>query len=289
MIILQAIQHGFSQLLQYKRIVGLIYVLVLVLAIFIALPLQSYLTSKMGHSLMVEDLVKGFDYTVFTDFMNAYGDGVSPILNQSVLIVVLFLVLMIFLTGGLVSTLLSYPRRYQKALFWGKSATYFGRFFRLSFYFILIHGLTFFFFFWIYLKLTKGFNIAELETDEIVFDALFYVPLGYTIVSPLFFMWHDYAKIFIVQLNQPLLFQPIIGAFQFITRHFSKTYSTYFLNVLLLGFVFLLNHWMTQTFSVSTSSTIWITFFISQIFVLARLGLKLINLGSAVYLIKNLK
>ncbi len=289
MIILQAIQYGFSQLGQYKRIVGLMYILVFILAILVASPLQSYLTSKIGHSLMVEDLVKGFDYTVYTDFMNAYGDGISPILNQSVFIIILFLLLLIFLTGGIISTLLSYPKRYQKALFWGKSATYFWRFLRLSFYFIILHGIILFSFSLIYLTLTKGFDIAKLETDEIVFDALVYVPLGYALVSSFFFMWHDYAKIFLVELNQPLLIQPIIQSFRFVIRHFRTVYGVYILNILLLGSIFLINHWITQAFDINTTSTIWLSFIISQLFIIARLGLKIINLGSAVYLTNRLK
>lgn len=288
MTILKVIQQGFSQVWQYKRIIGLLYGLTLLLAGVVALPLQSLLESKVGHSLMVDEMMKGFNYTFYTDFMNAYGDGFAPIVNQSLLILFLYVLLFVFLMGGIISTFQNAPKIYHKAIFWGKSAGYFWRMLRLTFYFLIIHGVVLGFFLWLFMKFTKGFAIAELETDEVVFSTLTYLPIAYVIVSAFFYMWHDYAKVILVQENTKWVYQPILSSLRFITKHIAQTYPLYLLNMALLGLVFLINYWVTTSFLVHSTSAVWVSLLITQVFVIIRLGLKLLNLSSANVLFTNL-
>ena len=87
MNLFSTIIKGFRQFWQYRQMWLLLYLLTLATAVFIALPIKSYLESKAGHSLMVEDLINGFDYTFLNDFMVNYGDGFSAITKQSVLVI----------------------------------------------------------------------------------------------------------------------------------------------------------------------------------------------------------
>ena len=140
MEIIQTLKNGITQFWQYKRILFILYGVILGAALLIALPIKTYLESHAGHSLMVEDLVKGFDYTFLNDFMTNYGSGLAPIFQQSILIIGLFLVIMIFLIGGILSVYKQQPNEWNSRLFWGESAAYFWRMFRLSIYFITIHS-----------------------------------------------------------------------------------------------------------------------------------------------------
>ena len=96
MILLKALLQGIKQTWKYKPMVFFLYLLTFLLAIFVAYPLKTLLESTVGHSMMISDLVKGFDYTFLNDFKNVHGDGFLPIIDQSITVLVLYLLLFIF-------------------------------------------------------------------------------------------------------------------------------------------------------------------------------------------------
>jgi len=52
--------------------------------------------------------------------------------------------------------------------------------------------------------------------------------------------------------------------------------------------VFGINHLITSTFDINTAATIFISFLISQVFLLVRYVLKVVNLGSVISLVNKL-
>lgn len=281
---LKSLQQGFQQLYQYKKIWLILYLLTFVLAGFVAYPLKTYLEKQVGHSLMVKDMMEGFNYTFYNDFMNHYGDGIAPILNQSSLVILLYLTLLVFLMGGIIATFLNRLEQYDGSLFWSNCAAYFWRIFRLSIYFAFIHGIVLTFFFFIYMKITNGLSPTNLESEGIIFVAIKYMTPIYLFFASFFFMWQDYSKLALVKNNYTWVFQAMKDAFQFIKNNLRKTFGLYLINLGLLALVFVINYFITTTFEIRTTSTIFISFFISQLFVIIRLGLKLVNLSSAGFL-----
>lgn len=283
-MIIDSLKFGVRQLWQYKKIWFILYALTFVLAVFVAYPLHQYLEEKVGNSLMVNDLVEGFNYTFYADFMNHYGDGISPIFNQSFYIIILYLVLFIFLTGGILKTFIHRPHFYSPAIFWSNCATYFGKIFRLSFYFFIIHGIILAIFLTIFNMITKGMTPTNLESEGIIFVTIKYMTPIYILFASFFFMWQDYTKISLVKNEYKWIFQAMKNALVFIKNNFRKAFGLYLLNMLLLGLVFIINYFITTTFEIRSSNTILLSFFLSQLFIIARLGLKLINLSSAGHL-----
>lgn len=288
MSIFQAFYLGFKQVLRYRRIWLLLYLSTLGLALFVALPLKSYLEASLGHSLIVEDMVKGFDYTVMTDFLNNYGSGVSVIMQQSILVILLFLLLTVFMVGGILKTFFEQPAKYDRGIFWTNNAAYFRRMLVMTLVFFVIHALVLVFFLLIYFMVAKGFSPANLEDDTVIFTTWKWLLPLYILVSAFFFMWHDYAKIILVKNNHKSIFRSISQSFRFIRTHFKKTYSLYLLNIACLGLVFLINYFITDNQSTHNSTTIYIGFFLAQFFIIIRLGLRLLNWSSASILYKKL-
>lgn len=268
------LKKGLRQFWQYRQMWLLLYLLTLVMAIFIAMPIKSYLESKAGHSLMVEDLIKGFDYTFLNDFMTNYGDGFSAITQQFVLVVGLFLLLMVFFVGGILAIYKEKPVKWNRAIFWGNSAAYFWKMLRLTVYFFFIHAFVLGVFFLIYYFMVNGFS---LEDDTVIFTAWKWLLPFYILVSTFFFMWHDYTKVILVRNNDKFIFKSIVSAFKFIIKHFKSTYTLYLINLGLLLIVYGLNYIYTLNFEINNTSQIYIGFIISQVFILARLAVKLIN------------
>lgn len=283
-MIIKSLKYGFSQLWQYKKIWFILYSLTLLLAMFVAYPLHGYLEEKVGNSLMINDIIEGFNYTFYADFMNHYGDGISPILNQSFYIIILYLLLFIFLTGGIVKIFIHRPHFYSPAIFWSNCAAYFGKIFRLSICFFILHGMVLTAFLVIFSMITNGGSPTNLESEGIIFMAIKYMTPIYVLFASFFFMWQDYSKISLVKNEYKWIFQAMKDALGFIKNNFRKAFGLYLLNMLLLGLVFIINYFITSVFEIQSDSTIFLSFVLSQLFIITRLGLKLINLSSAGHL-----
>ena len=283
-MIIKSLKYGFSQLWQYKKIWFILYSLTLALAMFVAYPLHKYLDKQVGNSLMINDIVEGFNYTFYADFMNHYGDGISPILNQSFYLILLYLMLFIFLTGGIVKTFIHRPHFYSPAIFWSNCAAYFGKIFRLSIYFFVIHGIVLGAFLVIFSIITNGMSPTNLESEGIIFIAIKFMTPIYILFASFFFMWQDYTKIALVKNEYNWIFQAMKDALIFIKNNFRKAFGLYLLNMLLLGLLFIINYFITSAFEINSDNTIFLSFFLSQLFIITRLGLKLINLSSATHL-----
>jgi hypothetical protein len=289
MILFKALRKGIQQTWQYQPMVLFLYLLTFLLAVFVAYPLKSLLESTVGHSMMISDLIKGFDYTFLNDFKNAYGAGFLPIINQSITVLVLYLLLFIFVTGGILATFIQQPPKYNRSIFWGQSAEFFWRTLRLTFYFIIIHSLVFAIFAFIFYTSSNGLSPFTLENEgTIAFNFKFVAP-AYVLVAAFFFMWQDYTKVFLVDQDKAWVFQSLWPAFKFIIKNFRKTYGLYLLNLALWVSIIGINYSISTLIEFKSSAAILPSFLISQIFVLFRLSLKLINISSAnaLYQIEN--
>ncbi|MGB0862721.1 MAG: hypothetical protein ACPGXZ_07365 [Saprospiraceae bacterium] len=285
MVIINILKNGITQFWQNKRILFVLYGAILGAALLIALPIKAYLESHAGHSLMVEDLVKGFDYTFLNDFMTNYGSGFAPIFQQSLLVIILFLMVMIFLIGGILSIYQQQPNKWDSQLFWGKSAVYFWKMFRLSIYFVIIHFLVIGLFGFFYYLAIQGFSLKD---DTVIFTTWKWLLPLYIIVSAFFFMWHDYTKIMVINHQNRWLYTSTIQAFRFILKNFKTVYLLFLLNIGLLFLVYGINYFFTSFLKTGQNAPFYIAFLISQFFLLARLSVKLINWSSASILYKKL-
>lgn len=281
MKVLQIFRLGVQQVFRYWRMWLLLYFSTLGMALFVALPVKSYLESKAGHSLMIKDLVSGFDYTFFNDFLNNYGDGIAAIMQQSVLVILLFLLLMIFWIGGILSVYQSQFAFFDRNIFWTSSAAYFGRMLLMTLLFFVVHLLILIAFLFIYSVVAKGFSPNHLDNDTVIFTTWKWLLPLYILTSAFFFMWHDYAKIILVNNNDQWIFKSIGQAFNFIRKNFAKAYGLYLLNVSCLIAVFIINYFITDNLSTTNTVTIFLGFFLVQLFIIVRLGLRLLNWSSA--------
>lgn len=284
--VLAALKQGFSVALGQLWITVFFWGTSLLLALLAALPFRSLLIGEAGHSLIVKDLVKGFDYTFLNDFMQNYGVGFTPILNQSLLLLALQYLLLVFFVGGMVKVLWEQPTVNQRPMFWSSSARYFWRMLRLSLFFLLIHLLVLGLFGFLYLQVTQGLSPKALDSEGIITSSLQWLVPLYILVAALPMMWQDYAKVYLVKNDNTYIWSPIGEGGRFLIRCFTKTYPLYLVNISMLLLLFGVNYFLTSLFEISSLSTIISAFLLSQLFVLARFGLKLVNLGSITALMR---
>lgn len=281
---LNAYTKGLKLATSNVKVWLILYALNFLFAFLLAFPFFKYLDSKLAHTMAVDKLTNGFDFTIFNDFLNEYGDIFGFIINQSMVSVFLFLLLSVFTVGGI---LLLFMQLLQKELQYTKIQTffrggskYYWRLFRLSFYFFIIHLALFLIAFTIFNQLTAD-GLARFESEKPIWN-IGYIVFGiYLFLATIFFMIHDYAKIHIVHVDRHLLVQPFWQSIQLVLKNFPQVFLLYLLNLATFALLYFL-YWNIQT------GAILLTFLIGQIFIFLRVGMKLLNLGSATALYQEI-
>ena len=159
------ILESFNHCKGLWKIIFAIYFFQLLLAATVGLQMKQVLDSSIGNSLSVRHLVDGFDYTVFSDFVNVHGGSFSVLYGQMRWMVLIYLIFASFISTGLIYVLAKNSKEYDD--FFKGGAIHFGRLLILDILFalatLIIVGISFG---------TIGvlFNIAPTEFDtELVF------------------------------------------------------------------------------------------------------------------------
>ena len=277
---------GWKKVLKHKRMSLLLYGLNLFVAMLSLIPLSGFLKKTLAHSLMANKMLTGFDYTFLTDFYHQYGQGISLILNQSIGFIILFFVFSVFMMGGILSVFKHTAHEFSFAQFWKGCGKYFWRLLRLTIYFLIIQGVIFVFFGWLFLQMVGSSSPFGLESELVLvnnFKILFPI---YVFVITLFFMIQDYTKIHLVQEDQIWLTQPIKQSFQIVFNNIIPFSFLYLLNILTLLLLFGI-YWIFKN-QLNVNSLLSI-FVLSQLFIFGRVVIRLLNLSSATYLYQNRK
>ena len=275
-----AYTSGLKTIFSKGKLWLLLYALNFLFAILLAYPLSGFLGEKLGDTLAADQLFEGFDFAIANDFINQYGDAFGVIMNQSVFGMGLYLLLSVFLVGGILNVLKKEEQSYQLADFWTGGGKYFWRMLRLTIYFFIIQIVVLVAFFMLFSTLTAGGLERFHNEGEIIQRGLIILPF-YLLIATIFFMIHDYAKIHVVATDKSLLFQPIRQAFQWVFRNFGQTFLLYLLNLLTFGILFFIY------LQLNGGTVLLAIFLIGQFFVLARIGSKLLNLASATELYQS--
>lgn len=276
---------GWKTALQHWRMWLGLYLITLLFALLAALPLRGFLSKTVGQSLAFSRSFEGFDYTFLRDFLREYGQGFGAIMNQAVGYTILYLLFSVLLMGAILSVIGQRERAFRWVDFWQGGLRFFWRMLRLAVYFLLLHGLVLAFFGFLFYRATKGFAPFELESEAPILRAIrLFLPL-YLLLAILVFMLHDYAKIHAVQVGRRWLFRPTLRAIRLVFRHFGKIALLYLLNVATFALLMVFYWWLSESLN---SGAYFGMFLLGQGLAAGRVGLKLVNLGSATWLYQQL-
>lgn len=280
--------NGAKWSIRNVKVWGWLYICNFVLAALVAVPLMSLLEEKLGHSFAVERLMEGFDYTVFTDFMNAYGVAIIPILSQSKLLILLYFVLSIFLMGGILECAKNSPQKAHFQSFTVGSVKYFWRLFRMTFYFLILHLLVFYLFFQLFLTLIHGGDLKQLDSELVIYSRGAIVLSIYFFFVGIITMIQDYAKIFLVTNNTKIVLSAIKNGVKIVFKNFKLILLLSILNWLTFGLIAFLYLTVRGDDLNSTTSGLWFIFILGQLFIFFRMGLKILTVTSKTIFYKTL-
>ncbi|MGH9433954.1 MAG: hypothetical protein ACRD3T_20690 [Terriglobia bacterium] len=121
---------GFSLVWRRQRVLWWVYVIDLALGIFATIPVSSAFGRVLDHSLYSSRLYHGFDLMVLSELMRQRGISLGAYSTGSLFMGVLFLIFMLFLSGGILQAY-TLDRTLHAEDFFRASGRCFWRFFRL--------------------------------------------------------------------------------------------------------------------------------------------------------------
>ena len=280
--VLPAFRRGIQDLIKYWRIWLLVFGCNLGFALIVALPLKYVLDDTIGARLISMQEATGFDYTLITEILRTSGDRLSVILDQSLIIALLYLLFSIFLTGGILAVYRNRPEKLMFNVFWTGALQYFWRLFRLTLYFCAVQALLFFIFIMVFQFF--GINVLKLESDyELVQRARVLLPI-YLALALFIGMVHDYIKIRIVDMDPRFLNRPIMSTIGLVRKNLIPALVLYLINLLIVSIFLFLYYLIKSEVEIGSASIILL---IGETMLIIRIGTKLLNLASATELYRR--
>ncbi len=267
---------------------AVLYGATLVLGLLVALPMFSTLKAEDGDSLAPLQMLAGFDYTIYSDFMAQSDKAISPLLRVGRWMGLAYLLLSVFFAGGILYRFAQPGSRtvattFRMVDFWRASSTYFGRFLRLL-------GVTALFVFSAgFIWLVIGVLVIVGLEDTLTERGLFGIGAGFfglfVLAATLVLCISDYAKVLMFREDETNAFRAFGRAAKLVRGNLRATFGRYWVLLLVGAGLFGLYFLFDDLITMSNWPTILIMLIVQQVFVVARVVLKVWNLGvvSATY------
>ncbi len=283
MKIFNAYNAGFVSAAKSKKMATVIYAITFLFALLLAIPFHATINKIAGNSMDINSMIKGFDYTTYTDFLRTAGHAISPFVSAAFWFGVLYLIFTVFFAGGVLKILNEEDKKFSARLFFENCSVFFFRFLRLSIYLLILQVI---------FALIVFFPLAAIVTmvsaavqNEAV---LFYIVLIGVIVYLFFFILllivGDYAKIILFNNDSRKSLKSIWLSVKFVIRHLFSTYLLYLFILIAPIVLFLIYFYLDSAIGMVSGFTIFIMFLIQQILIWARTWIKIWFLGSEISL-----
>jgi hypothetical protein len=236
--------------------------------------LSAGLGGTIDNSLALSDLLKRADMNVIFEFLTSSGVVLGQLATAVLILLVLHVLGSIFVFGGILNVLIPgrAEGRFSQAFF-GGGGRFYGRFFRLTLYSLLLWTPAAVVFF--ILNAVLGVATKDPAREQLAFilnilRVVFVLFLAFFIK-----MIMDYARIRIATQDTNQVLQSLVEASRFVFSRPIKTLGLYYL-LGLTGWAVLAVYLAVQsTYAGQSTGTIILAFMISQAFIAGRAWLKI--------------
>jgi hypothetical protein len=289
-------RSGFTRVFRAPAIVAGMLALTVAAALPAAIVLRGALGAHLGRSVMADAAAEAVNYDWWQEFTSqasglattfspaiigfaATLDNLSSVLDAQpeiapvVALLAVYMLAWIFLSGGIVDRY-ARQRSTRTFAFFGACGVFFWRFLRLA----IVAGVVYWFLFsyvhpWLledaYRRLTRDLAV---ERNAFLWRIVLYAAFGTSVVAANLIF--DYARIRLVVEDRRSALGAIRSALAFIGRHPRTTAGLYALNA--LTFIVLIAVWaMLAPGAGRTGAAMWVGFLVAQLYLLARIVLKL--------------
>ena len=237
------------------------------------------------------NLLNGFDYTVFSDFMHRSGRAIGPLMSVGRWLGVLYVFLSVFVAGGILWRFAQLSGSRQTVPFHvgtffsacGQYAGRFGRLFGVTFLFVLVGAG---------IWLVVGALVGTLLSDSMTERGLFWIGLVFfglfVLTATLLLCIGDYAIVLMFREDEQNAFRAFGRAGRLVWRNLGKTYGPYWLLIGTGAGLFAIYFLIDDLITMRNWPTILIMLVVQQVLVFARVGLKVWWLGTAYHVYETL-
>ena len=233
MSVFQAIGTGIGTTLRKPRLLVILWVVNIVYAAVVAFPLVFLAQTELGHSYLGSN-VRSFDLMWLGEAVLKYQDALPAVGGGLVVSALLFLVLYIFLNGGIIGRLLDREGRTTLQAFLSDCGRYFWRFVRLFLASLVFLILTF----GVILRLLSALVNVWVENAWTEWTSVILRNLHFLVALLLLSVVHmvfDYARIAVVADEETKVLRALRRAFHFLKKRFFRSWALYLL--IIGGFV----------------------------------------------------
>lgn len=276
---ISAILQGIIRLKSAAILWTILYLALLLFALFFAVPINQLLESTLGHSLEMQGKAGVFDYTMIADLINNQKQTVLLLIAQAKWIIILFLLVSIFLRAGTVAYFFFQKEKFSISDYIKDCTQYFWRFLRANIYFLFLQGLIFFVFFFLFQFFSGGLSPFEIENNSNLVNAFYIVVPLYLICVILLIILADLTKFEIIRIDENYIHRAIISAFRLIFKKLFSILLFYGLLFLLFFGFYKLFQLLQHMISPDSGIGIWVLLFLGQLYIFIRVGLGLVRYG----------
>ncbi|MBE0665450.1 MAG: hypothetical protein IH584_06465 [Candidatus Aminicenantes bacterium] len=226
---------GRAMILSFRkrRLAVRLWTVNILFSLFAVTPFFFLIMKHMSHSFSAEHTLQKLDIFWLADFIYRYMNVTPAVLGSALLAAVLYLLLSVFLNGGIIGCLNRQEAKTTLADFFHDCGLYFWRFFRLFLFSIPVYLI----FIGIFYPLLKAFleifrRRAPTEWPAMIVSNLRFLVL--VLLLTVVAMFFDYIKIGLVTGARKKVLKETWLTLKFMRRGFFKAWGLY----LLAGLVF---------------------------------------------------
>ena len=278
MNIIKSYLYGFKRTGIITRVVTIIYGVTLLLGLILALTFNSVMTNNFLNRSSLYELLHDFNFTIYSDFMNNYGDLIKPLMNIMICLGFFYFVFTVFFSGGILKLFEGSSIKSKSQAFFAGSVKFFSRFLRLGIYILIFQVIGF-------AVIAIGFSSIFNRSLPISAEPkLFTIIVVWVVVHLLYFIFvsivSDYAKIILVKEDSKKVWRAIWMSFKFTVRKIYLTFPLYLILLIMPVLLVVAYFWAEGIVGMTSVPGIVIMFFIQQVFIWTRIFSKTWILGS---------
>jgi hypothetical protein len=277
-LLFRSLKEGIKDTFRNSKLLALLYIVNLLFAIVITIPFKNILTESFSRVKASETLISNFSFTAFVDFLSSNGAQLRVVFSYLLPIGFLYLILNLFLSGGILSIWRTDIKIFDKNIFFGNCAEYFFKFikiFLLIIILILIVCIVCFILFGVIDSINESVYSSDIANLLILLCAgvmLFFISICILI--------YDYARIILVKDVVTKSTRSVFYSIRFILKNFFGVYCIFLSVLLLLIISSVIFVALKLTLPINNWSIFLVLFIIQQIYILLRIALRVILYSS---------
>ncbi len=286
MAILEAIRSGLKKVNNNLHFIGLLWIINIAFAMILSMTLFRLLNTDLSGSLVGDSLLQGFEYRWYQEFFFKYQTTLEMFTNTLIIVGSIYILIQTFLLGGLLSVLHSSERKTLFIDFFYGGVRYFFRFFKILLLSMLFYLGLFFVNRW---GTAATENLLGASESEILRISV--IVVRYILLALIFFFLNiifDYAKISIVVREERKVMKEWWGAVKFTVSNAGTTIGLFVLLFIFGVGIFGIYYFLEDIFQpVSSYGMIFLVFVLHQIYIGARIWLRMLFYASQLALWKE--